>query len=148
MTGRMASCLLAVSAFFLLVACGDVASVDEPVEQAGVEGPGKWDSPFFDDATLAVATGSHEVTSAEYRFQAEVVPEVLEDREIEIWAQVYHPVEMGDEPHPYVLEPRAILDHQSLARVEDWRRRVPGQRLCRSRFRRPDRIPGAARGLR
>ena len=103
MTGRLALCLLAVAAFSVLAACGDVGSVDEPMGQAEAGDPGKFDSPFFDEATLSVATGPYDVTDAEYRFQAEVMPDVLEDREIEIWAQVYHPVEMGDEPHPLLI---------------------------------------------
>jgi hypothetical protein len=54
----------------------------------------------FDDAMAL--KGSYAVTTAEYKFPAEVNPDVLSNRPTELWARVYRPSDLSDGPFPVV----------------------------------------------
>ncbi len=67
------------------------------------------DSSAFATAELgtrapdATGMGPQATTNAEYRVDASVDPDVIGDRETELWAHVYRPASLGDEKHPLLV---------------------------------------------
>ena len=47
--------------------------------------------------------GPYDITVAEYKFPAEVDPDVLAERPTELWARVYRPAELSGGPYPLIV---------------------------------------------